>query len=217
MQSEIRRTDADRHARSTATRRTGGSNIAFSGWAFFVRSARLLPLDFQSSALPLSYLDVTGQEWDSNPRPLVGKTTDRAAAYRVRNAAAPWGVETRIRSDTFGLSPCLPFRARCFVLKAQYVKNVSVPGEGFEPSCSSLWARRDHQFRQPGSAWSGDLRRPAHAGLQPAAEVPFPDRYRSEAANPALSGRVRCGGCVVTASHRTPVLSCIKLFPLAIP
>mgnify|MGYP000935749612 CR=1 FL=1 len=173
-----------------------------------------------SSELVLYRTELHGRVTTAGFEPATSNVEEQnscAAAYRVRNAAAPWGVETRIRSDTFGLSPCLPFRARCFVLKAQYVKNVSVPGEGFEPSCSSLWARRDHQFRQPGSAWSGDLRRPAHAGLQPAAEVPFPDRYRSEAANPALSGRVRCGGCVVTSSHRTPVLSCIKLFPLAIP
>jgi hypothetical protein len=44
--------------------------------------------------------------------------------------------ETLIWSNTCGLSSCLSTsqRTRSFVLKAQYVKNVFVPGEGFEPS-----------------------------------------------------------------------------------
>lgn len=74
---------------------------------------------------------------------------------RIATANAPPGLHARIWSTTTNSPSCLPFRARCFVLKAQYVKNVLVPGEGFEPSCSSLWARRIHQFRQPGIP-SGD-------------------------------------------------------------
>lgn len=79
------------------------------------------------------------------------RTTVRrhAAGEALRHHGA---LETLIWSDTCGLSSCLSAvqRTRSFVLKAQYEKNVFVPGEGLEPSYSSLWARRDHQFRQPG-------------------------------------------------------------------
>jgi hypothetical protein len=95
----------------------------------FLRSARLLPLEPRSSALPLSYPDVSGQVRDSNPRPLVEEQNDRAAAYRVRNAAVPWGAMRPSSGPARPVFPlCLPFRTRCFVLKAQYVKNVFVPG-----------------------------------------------------------------------------------------
>lgn len=45
-------------------------------------------------------------------------------------AVVPWGVETLIWSDTTGPSSCLSFRTRCFVLKAQYVKNVQYRVKG---------------------------------------------------------------------------------------
>lgn len=68
---------------------------------------------------------------------------DRAAAYRGRSLPAVGralryhgALETLIWSDTCGLSSCSSTvrRTRSFVLKAQYVKNVFVPGEGSEPA-----------------------------------------------------------------------------------
>jgi hypothetical protein len=57
---------------------------------------------------------------------------DRAAAYRGRGAAAPWGV-----GNPHLVQHVRPFLVlvhleadKIFVLKAQYVKNVFVPGEG---------------------------------------------------------------------------------------
>lgn len=124
-------------------------------------------------------------------------------ACRRQGAAAPWGLYTLIWSDTCGLSSCLPFRTRCFVLKAQYVKNVFVPGEGLEPSYSSLWARRDHHFRQPGVALDPGI--PAlRSGVGPdrsssLCRDPLRVSGALKAANPVVSDRVRERSCVCSS------------------
>lgn len=106
---------------------------------------------------------------------------DRAAAYRGRSLAAvgralrhhgAW--ETLIWSDTCGLSSCLStvWRTRCFVLKAQYVKNfISIRGS----------LRHGPVF--------------VRIGVQPFAGIPFAYRVR-KTANPVVSDRVRERSCV---------------------
>lgn len=109
-------------------------------------------------------------------------------------------------------------RTRCFVLKAQYVKNVIVPGEGIEParrpSCSSFrrtagWARRVHhpavlRDRQPGVALDPGI--PAQrSGVGPdrsSALCRDPLRVvrdRLKTANPVVADRVRERSCVCSS------------------
>ena len=120
-------------------------------------------------------------------------------------ASAPPGGETRIWSETANPLSCLSTlqRTRSFVLKAQYVKNVFVPGEGFEPSCSSLWARRVHHFRQPGVALDPGIPAP-RSGVGPdrcSALCRDPLRVSGalKAANPVVSDRVRERSCVCSS------------------
>lgn len=124
--------------------------------------------------------------------------------------------ETRIWSGTSGPSPCLSVvrtrssaLLRTLVLKAQYVKNVFVPGEGLEPSCSSLWARRDTYSANP--ACSSDPGIPAFRYRVHAAQEfsPLQGSPRVsgalKAANPVLWDRVRERSCVCS-SLPVPVL-----------
>jgi hypothetical protein len=126
-------------------------------------------------------------------------------------ASAPPGGETRIWSETANPLSCLSTlqRTRSFVLKAQYVKNVFVPGEGFEPSCSSLWARRVHHFRQPGVALDPGIHAP-RSGVGPdRSSALCRDSLRVSGAqitaNPVVSDRVRERSCVCS-SLSVPVL-----------
>jgi hypothetical protein len=134
-------------------------------------------------------------------------------------------LETLIWSDTCGLSSCSSTvrRTRSFVLKAQYVKNVFVPGEGSGPAYRQAGLRTPRYGRgaiiHPEA--SGPPTRCALRSGDPCFPTPVLPRSgsawcrdplrtrwdRLKTANPVVSDRVRERSCVCSPLP-CPVLGC---------